>query len=121
MHLGAEAYDITCRAEMNCDALGKKSSKCVQTGEPNGRETLTFNKGNSNAEFGSALVKTQTRPACARFRFLGNRCAVDQPQRTAGQPSLRSRNGLLISGVDFGQREVPVDLHLGHTRSDSRI
>ena len=42
MHLGAEVCNITSRAEMNCDALGKKSSKCVQTGEPNRRETLTF-------------------------------------------------------------------------------
>ncbi len=98
-------------------------------------------RANYNADFGSSLVKTQTRPAvaCARFRFLGSRCAVDQPRRTTGQAQVANgllisglgcsypgsaahiRARLLISGLDFGQRELPVDLHLGRTRSDSRI
>jgi hypothetical protein len=30
-------------------------------------------------------------------------------------------NGQLISGLDFGQREVPVHLHLVAFHSDSRI
>src|SRR5580700_793922 len=96
MHLGAEVYAITCRAEMNCDALGKKSRNASRLGSQMDEKLARLTRAIPNADFGTALVKTQTRPACARFRFLGNRSAVDQPQRTAGQPSLRSRNGLLI-------------------------